>query len=510
MSKGYKLFNYNLINPVNIHYRKYPNQNEGLNSDEKKKQQITPDDTNGQGRRFPNGNKVAIDYSNNKINISQVLQDFKSTISAINTPEDIKKEVEVYLELVENESQKDAPSREIVLSNLKNAARITDNYIQDSLKKPSKVVQDWVEALFLQNVNLKADPNEINEEFRVKIPEKKQTSVVPENAYVQTQNIHQGGLKPLDEDTVQFAKNELPKEKEDNSVYKVETSFIESDAEPIVTEEEALAKEIEAQVQKEETAPISENITKTPYSPKTEEEKAAKEKTFLAKKTFSETGDVYNTLKLYDEALDLAGSNQNLKSAIYFERGKVFDTSNYPELALIDYNKATKSDDNNLKTQAHIKMGDIYDDYVQFEPAMDNYEKAIEASEEISNYQGKTKALRQIASRFTRRFDTEGMEAFSELAIESAMESNNPKTIANTYLETAQNYRYIGDDSKALQLYGALAQTEIVQDDFDVMAKNYMEASILMDKKGNKQKANALMEKSREFMRKARLQRKNA
>lgn len=501
------MFNYNLINPVNIHYRKYPNQNEGINPDEKKKQQITPDNKEQNQGRFPNGNKVAIDYSNNKINISQILQDFKSTIAAINTPEDIKKEVETYLTLVNTESLKEAPSRDIVLSNLKNAARVTDKYIQDSLKKPSKVVQDWVEALFLQNINLKADPNEINEEFRVKIPEKKQPQTPAENIYAQNVNIHHGGIKPLDEDTVQFTKE---KETSKEPVYKVETSFIENKPEAVPVEN--IEQEIEAQVAKEiieenTPAPIKKQ---SPYAPKTENEVLAKEKIMQAKSIYNESKDTYNTLKLYDEALDLAGDNINLKSAIHFERAKIFDSSNYPELALIDYNKATKGEDYNLKTQAHIKMGDIYDDYVQFEPAMDQYERAIQTSEEVKNYQGKTKALRQIASMFTRMYDKDGMEAFSDLALEAAKESNNPKTITNTYLETAQNYRYIGEDSKALQLYGELAKEKSVQDDYEAMAKNYMEAAMLMDKKGNKQKSYALMMKSKEFMRKARLQRLSA
>ena len=172
--------------------------------------------------------------------------------------------------------------------------------------------------------------------------------------------------------------------------------------------------------------------------------------------------------------------------------------------ALNDYHRATKSGDKNLKTQAHIKMGNIYDDYVQFEPAMDQYSRAIETSEEIENYQGKTKALRCIASMFTKLYDKENTEAFSNLAIESAIESKNPKTIANTYLETAENYKYIGLDSLALKTYGSLAQEKSAQEEYDAMAKNYMEASMLMDKKGNKQKAYALMLKSKEFQRKAR------
>lgn len=528
------MFNYNLINPVNIHYRKYPNNSEGakgaVNNDEQSqyKKPVSSDENNNQ-RRFPNGNKVAIDYTKNQVNISQILQDFRSTISAINSPDSVVNEVEQYLGLVGKESEKAEPSREIVLSNLKNAARITDKYIQDSLKKPSRVVQDWVDALFLQNINLKADPNEVNEEFRVKIP-KKQTSAAEQ--YQQTQLApHTGGIKPLAEDTVSFS-SPIPNEtayepqiqeeqQEETYNYLAEDSYIESSygidapSEPIYTIDSTPIQTVETiDYQPEqyildaqaEPEPIS------PYSPTTENDELAKEVLLQGKAVFEDGGDIYSTLKLYDEALSLieGSENVNLKSAIYFERAKIFDSFDYPELALIDYHKATKSTDGNLRAQSRIKMGNIYDDYVQIDPAIDQYSLAIEDSEEAENPQGKTKALRCLASLFARIYDIQSTESFNDLALESAKETSNPKIIAKTYMEAAENYRYIGEDKKALQVYATLAQEELVQDDYETLAQNYMEASALMDKKGNKQKSYALMLKSKEYQRLARLRRANS
>ena len=100
-----------------------------------------------------------------------------------------------------------------------------------------------------------------------------------------------------------------------------------------------------------------------------EEEKAARNNFVRAKRIVKENGDPYNALKLYDEALKLVqnSDDENLKAAIHFERGKVFDDYDYAEFALKDYNSATKCSDNNLKTHAHLKMGRIYDDYVMFD-----------------------------------------------------------------------------------------------------------------------------------------------
>lgn len=503
------MFNYNTIKPVNIHYRKYPNTL-GTPSDEKK-EPLNPDENKG-GGQFPNGNKVAIDYTNNKINISQVLQDFRSTIAAINSPDEIKNEVEEYLKLVEKETLKNSPSREIVLSDLKNAARITDKYIQDSLKKPSKVVQDWVEALFLQNINLKADPNEINEDFRVKIPEKKPQPSLATTPVQIEENSRTDGIKPLDEDTVTFTANKTNSNNINKKTEETTSPIITDSADNIDVQKLELEIDTQAKAeyqnetsatQKTEIKPLKNSL----YAAKTENETLAKEKLIKAKDIYKQSNDIYNALKLYDEALELisTGDNQNLKSAIYFERAKIFDLNDYAELALIDYHKATKSSDNNLKTHAHIKMGDIYDEYVQFDPAMNQYTRAIESAEEVNNYQGKTKALRQISSMFARMYDKDNLDIFAELALDSARESNNPKTIKNTYFETAKNYQYIGEDSKALKVYAEFAKETSHMKDYDSLAQDYMEASILMDKKGNKKKANSLMQKAKEYRRLAKL-----
>ncbi len=526
------MFNYNLINPVNIHYRKYPQNNEGAKAavdpdgSSSSRQSVNPDENNNQ-RRFPNGNKVAIDYTKNQVNISQILQDFRSTISAINSPDDVVAEVEQYLGLVGKESEKADPSREIVLSNLKNAARITDKYIQDSLKKPSRVVQDWVDALFLQNINLKADPNEVNEEFRVKIP-KKQTANSEELPKQDSINVHTGGLKPLSEDTVTFSS---PVQKEavnqpevqtaeldETYSYLTQDSYIESSYETDVQNEPVYTidstpiqsvEQIDYYPEQYIDEPLNEQEPISPYSATTQNDELAKEVLLQGKAVFEDGGDIYSTLKLYDEALSLieGSENINLKSAIYFERAKIFDSFDYPELALIDYHKATKSTDGNLRAQSRIKMGNIYNDYVQIDPAIDQYSLAIEDSEDAENLQGKTKALRCLASLFASIYDIQSTESFNDLALESAKETNNPRIIAKTYMEAAENYKYIGEDKKALQVYRTLAQEELVQDDYETLAQNYMEASALMDKKGNKQKSYALMLKSKEYQRLARLKR---
>ena len=130
---------YNLITPINITYRN-PRQGYGSQTSEAQNQEQPAvsyeQGSRGGERQFPNGAKVAIDYTKNTINISQIVTDFKSTVLAINAPDDISQEVNSYLSLVEKESHKQNPSREIIVSNLKNASKISDEYIAKSLNKP--------------------------------------------------------------------------------------------------------------------------------------------------------------------------------------------------------------------------------------------------------------------------------------------------------------------------------------------------------------------------------------
>ena len=105
------------------------------------------------------------------INIAQILKDFRNTAAAIGTPEDLKEEVNGYLSLVEAQVKKDNPNTKLVKSNLKNASSILDTYISQTLNKDSKVVENWVDALFLQQVDFKYNEGDVNPQFLVKFPE---------------------------------------------------------------------------------------------------------------------------------------------------------------------------------------------------------------------------------------------------------------------------------------------------------------------------------------------------
>ena len=98
---------------------------------------------------------MAIDYTKGQINISQVLTDFRSTILAINAPDDVRDEVNLYLGLVEKEHLASIYCRETNVElylaiNPAKAKEMGFNVVAHEEKKfallPSKVIVSTEEA----------------------------------------------------------------------------------------------------------------------------------------------------------------------------------------------------------------------------------------------------------------------------------------------------------------------------------------------------------------------------
>lgn len=478
---------YNSIYPININYHNQYRKNSGSTSASQK--QVDSDSQKNQNT-FPNGAKVAIDYTKGQINISQVLADFRSTILAINAPDDVKDEVNLYLGLVEKESLKENPSREIVISNLKNASRISDNYISSALNKKSDVVEKWIDTLFLQNINLKADPNEINPDFQLEFPQKAQERIEAQK---------EASIQPQDEDKIDSTNQQSAKEIEVEEV-----KFSNSDEDVTIESEIELS---ESETSKELPAITSKSL----FAPTCEADILARD-LFSKAKNMPQTnyGDT-QALNLLNEALGVmandSNSNQNIKAALHIERGKIFDSYDYVDYALRDYFEATKAQDFNLKAQAHFKSGQIYDEFSEFYPAMDNYLSSVAYSAEADNSDAQARVLSKIASLYTKQYNTEQALEYGSLAIDIANVTQDSKLIAKTYSTDAQNSQYLGEDERALDGYkNALSIFSKTDESYETMAYNYEQAAIVMRKLGNHAKAAKLQSKANQYYQKAQLQ----
>lgn len=478
---------YNSVYPLNINYTHYNKYRKNNDNSQSAQVQVNPDGQKQSDSQntFPNGAKVAIDYTKGQINISQVLTDFRNTIVAINAPDDVRDEVNVYLDLVDKESRKAEPSREIIIGNLKNASKISDAYIASALNKPSNVVEKWIETLFLQRINLKADPNEVNPDFQLEFPQKAQ-----ERIEAQAQK---------------FDENEV----EDKPVVAEEVSVHEFKTPSEVSDEVSVESDFElTQENQTTTMPVVYIQDGSLFSPRNEADFKARELFVQAKKVSKDNIDDTQAINLLNEALGIISndnsSNPNIRAAIHIERGKIFDSYDYVDYALRDYYEATKADDYNLKAQAHYKSGQIYDEFSEFYPAMDNYLSSVAYSAEADNLEGQSKVLTKIASLFTKQFNIEKALEYGELAIDTANSTNNSGLIASTYSSDAQNSQYLGENDRALDSYkNALLTFSKTNESFETMAYNYEQAAIVMRKLGNHAKAAKLQVKANQYYQKA-------
>lgn len=567
---------YNSIHPINITYRNQRQSSPLSGSDEQNKEQAPvsyQNGSSGNNREFPNGTKVAIDYTKNTVNISQIVTDFKSTVIAIGAPEDISQEVNSYLSLVERESKKANPSRDIIYSNLINASKISDNYIYQELSKkkgnaPKNVVEGWIDALFKQKVDLKADPTQINPDYQLDIPNKKQVKtavnetpsqiqeeqpsaditnqtpsaqVLPDDEQTYEPQIFARQISPQDTlDTYESA--ELPIQDDtqtsDLSYYKSEDSddtisfktIDLPDAQNIPVQE--VSVEQPHTLANTDTAPdldevLNEEVnivepqvlhfagnTKKPIGIEyitNEHDRVLSGALKEAKGYLTIDDDPALALETLNDALGEANSdtNKNLRAALHFERGKIFDDYDYVSYALRDYYEATKTQDNNLRSQAHLKMARIYDDYVDFEPAVEHYQSALGYSGEASNTRAQTKILTEMATMFAQRYDLNSAKMLSELSLDAASESQDTLLLSKTYSAAAKNYEYLGEDFAALDCYkNAFKSLSTLEDDsevYELRAKSYEDAAGVMDRLGNVSKSENLLSKARLYRQRAQL-----
>ena len=372
---------------------------------------------------------------NTTINIAQILKDFRNTAVAIGTPEDLKTEVEGYLSLVETQVKKDSPNTKLVKSNLKNASSILDNYISQTLNKDSKVVENWVDALFLQQVDFKYNEEDVNPQFLVKFPENKEPEKVEE--------------KPV----------EIPTE---------------------IVQEQVEVKQ--------------ENKT-VPLVPQDKELKSL----FLQSKKLAYANKPEKAIETFQKAMQRADEvgDVETKSKIFYEVGKIYDDHSYFNEALKSYDQSIRNTkDNNVKTKAHYSMAQIYDEVNQIQPALDHYFNSISFAGDADNLVAQSTSLTKMGNIFTDMFDTQGMDYF-EIADGLAQQTKNSRIKGFVSASYGNAYEAFGENQKALKYYSDATKNYIDAEAPNKVAENYTKAAdIMVTRFSNVSKAKGLLAKA--------------
>lgn len=364
-----------------------------------------------------------------KINIAQVIGDFKNTARAIGTPEDIYEEVDTYLGLVEKTTKKDTPNVKAVQSNLRNAAGLLDKYISDTLNKDSKVVENWVEAIFLQQVDYKYNTEDVNEAFLVKMPEDKKAE---EPSQTQpTQNAEP--QKPqMDSELKQLFKDGKFASKAKDSVTALNTF------------ERAINRAIEIG-DKESQAKI----------------------TFEVAQVYDHDDDLPRALANYNKAIETTTDN-NVKVKAHYSMAQIYDDVKQFKPAIEHYMAAIsfagETDNFKAQTQSLTKIGNMYTDKYDKE-AFNVYEDAKTVADESKDASVKGYVSSSIANAYNK--------------------FNKPEKAMRYYSDAVKNYKQAGSDEKVAINYKKAG--ELMQD-YQRMdkGKNLIQKAILYAKKANK------------------------
>lgn len=393
--------------------------------------------------------QVTQDYSpkgiDNQINIAQILKDFRNTARAIGTPDDLNDIVNGYLEVIEKQLQSNNSDKKLIKNTLSTAASVLDNYISQTLNKDSKVVEKWVDALFLQNIDFNYNEEDINERFLVKFPD---------GSTSQSQKVEE----PLQED--------IPTINGETNVIPISVAGDISSSNSIPTDRQLKSLFIQAK--------------KYTYANKPEE-----------------------AITLFEQALNRALEIDDTETSgkIYYEVGKIYDEHDYVAQALKSYNQSIKlTTDENVKTKAHYSMAKIYDDINQITPAMDHYFSTVSHAGEAENLPAQTASLTKIGNIYADMYEREAFEYY-DVADDLAQETENDNLKGYVANNTGKAYQKFEEPEKALKSYSKAAKSYIDAETPLKTAQNYVAAADIMVEFNNLGKATNLLQKAQKYAR---------
>lgn len=383
------------------------------------------------------------------INIAQILKDFKNTASAIGTPPELNEEVEGYLSLIESQVKKDNPNVKLIKSNLKNASSLLDGFISTTLNKESKVVENWVDALFIQQVDFKYNEEDINPQFLVKFP--------------------------------------------DGSSEKAQKSqeIAQPEETPVIAAEENISETAVA----EETAQTAVKI------PQDKELKSL----FIQSKKLAYANEPKKAIETFQKALQRADEvgDTETKSKIYYEIGQIYDNHDHLPQALKSYDLSLKTTtDENVKTKAHYSMAQIYDDANKIEPALDHYFVSVSYGGQSENLAAQSTSLTRIGNIFSDMYEQNAFEFFG-VANDLAAETDNAKVKGFVASSTGRAYEKFGEPQEALKSYSNAVKNYTEAESPLKAAQNYVSAADIMIDYESLDKARGLLKKAQKFAQKA-------
>ncbi len=405
-----------------------------------------------------NQNRQAPEVKNivKSMNIQQIVIDFKTKINAMGASEEVEEEVNGYLELIDKQTQKENPNKKVIVSNLKVCANLLDNYISETLNKPSKVVKDWVEALLMQPIDFKADKTLTKGAFETITGEPPQTARLAQEKLAQ---------------------------KEAFAVKQQE-----------IVEEPQINENKEIQEEQAVEAEILENANEIIQNSEIQN--------IIAKADNIKNDDTKSAMNLYSEAFKLAQkeNNKSMMAQIYSRIGSLQNSTNNLIGALDCLNASTllayECGETELMADNHAQMGRIYDEKGMFEPAFNHYHRSVALNGELENLDKQTETLTQVGDMFSERYFANEALGYYDLALDMAKENKNYENASNIFRHCAKTNENSGKLENAMNnLKNAAAISNNIKDDAE-LASIYEQAGDMMKKMGHNKKAADLYKKA--------------
>ena len=404
-------------------------------------------------------------HRSNKINIAQILKDFRNTIKAIATPADVEEQVNNYLKIVEEQVRSPQPQVNLIQSNLKIAAALLDKYISETLNKDSKVVQNWLDALFLQKINYSYNEDEVNPNFLVKFPDN--------NSKAKSQPASQSVTpEPAPQETI------IQQDTEENS-----QDVIEFEPEEVSLEEEfSRAKE---------SISKKPNITIIPQDTKLRS-------LFVEAKKQAFSNNPQKAMQIFKDAFNRAEElkDNETQSIICLEIGKIDDDNDHFVQALNSYNKSLQyTTDVNVKSRAHFSMAQIYDDVNEIEPALKHYMTSISYAGKSDDLIGQSDSLTRMANIFTDRYDENAFEYYdiARRLIEQKTDNSMKGYVLSNTADACVQFK---KSDKALKYYAEAVKNYEKTNAREDIAINYKSAAEIMIEFNSPNKAKSLLKKA--------------
>lgn len=375
---------------------------------------------------------------NATVNIAQILKDFRGTVKAIGSPPELADEVEIYLSLVQKQVTKDNPDVKVIRSNLKNASALLDDYISETLQRPSKVVENWIDALFLQQINYKFNEEEVNPNFLVKFPNQKKEEEQEESSEEQNEDSRE-------EEAV--AEITVPQDEKLKSLFIQAKKYTYANDSKKAMElfKEALDRAIEVEDGETESKIL-----------------------FEIGKIYDKNDYLAQALTSYSKSLT-STTDMNIKTKAHYSMAQIYDDVAQFEPAINHYMSSISyaGVNENLVAQSTslTKIGNIYSDEYKKE-AFDFFMEADVIASETDNAKTKGYVSSNIANAFNKFNEPQNALKYYSSACKEYSDANDPQKVAINYKRAAELMQDYKNYQKARALFRkALTKAEQADDE---------------------------------------------